>query len=114
MGCQPRGHEVVGEEEFTLQQFLDTTNQIVERARRKEGDFYEKIFRMIDFHGNQEVDLDDLKVYCRLCGVEVREEVLSSLIHHVDSTNNDTVITKHDFLQWFEAQMFAQQERESR
>lgn len=106
LGCQPRGHEVVGVESFTLVEFLDTTNNIVERSRRRDGDFYEKIYRMIDFHGKHEVSLDDLKLFCRMCNVDVGEDVLKSLIHTVEKSGDDTFIGRDDYLEWFEHELY--------
>jgi len=105
LGCQPRGHEIVAKESFSEKEFLSVTNSIVERAQRKDGDFYERIFRMIDFHGRKQVDLDDLKTFCRACGEDVSEEVLKSLIHTIDSSGDDEFITKEDYIDWFEGHL---------
>ena len=102
VGCQPRGHEIVAKDDFTVQEFLQVTNAMRERAKRNPSDFYERIFRMIDFHGRKRVTLDDLRVYVRICGASFPDSVLKSLIHTIDSSGNDEFITKQDFSRWFE------------
>ncbi len=110
VGCTPRGHEIVGKDEFTVDEFLEVTNQIQDRARGRPGEFYDRIFRMIDFHGRKKVSLDDLKVFTRMCGKTYSTDVLQSLVHTIDSSGNDEFITRQDFIDWWERLSAEEQE----
>ena len=102
MGCQPRGHEVVAKDNFKVDEFLEVTNKIVDRARRRDSEYYERVFRMIDFHSRKRFNVEDLKLFTRMCGKQYSPEVLESLVHTIDSSGNDEFVTKQDYIDWFE------------
>merc|ERR1719198_1392884 len=89
VGCKPLGHELIGLKKITYESFLQITNDMIDRARHKDDYHIERIFRIMNFHGKEGVEIDDLIAFLGVCDKHYRREDIESLVNRIDPWKGD-------------------------
>ena len=64
--------------------FLQITNDMIDRSRHKEDYHIERIYRTMNFQQKEGLSKDDLITFLGVCGKHYRKEDIESLINRID------------------------------